>query len=325
MATVKIIQPRIQEAHFGLYRTSAGGDESIVVRRKIGEPTDYMHLNSRKLQRQRQSFALASQHYAHLSPNQKAISRHQFEEVEYQTSHGKTETKLLMGRQLFIAKDIHELNVNQKQIKPPLEACILLINPQGDPIDGEIWLWYLKNGEWLDCEKERLAPANWLFPDIPPGQEAYQVYGEAAGYFDPRLPEFLAMTEEELKAHHYHQLILPAYQYYHSFQCGMGQFNWYFMFPETATTMFLKSKLRTYDYVGEVTFALHGYDEVTHQRPLIQSHTHYTDPYRDYHDAFLTVFSGVTIPKNKWHFIYITLVDNLARSFRGENWWGYST
>ncbi len=232
-----------------------------------------MHLNSRKLQRQRQSFALASQHYAHLSPNQKAISRHQFEEVEYQTSHGKTETKLLMGRQLFIAKDIHELNVNQK----------------------------------------------------PPGQEAYQVYGEAAGYFDPRLPEFLAMTEEELKAHHYHQLILPAYQYYHSFQCGMGQFNWYFMFPETATTMFLKSKLRTYDYVGEVTFALHGYDEVTHQRPLIQSHTHYTDPYRDYHDAFLTVFSGVTIPKNKWHFIYITLVDNLARSFRGENWWGYST
>ncbi|GAJ18196.1 unnamed protein product, partial [marine sediment metagenome] len=64
MATVHIKEPREQEAHFGLYRTTAGGDETIFVRRKIGEPTDYMHTKSRKLKQQRDNLALASQHYS---------------------------------------------------------------------------------------------------------------------------------------------------------------------------------------------------------------------------------------------------------------------
>ncbi|GAJ22318.1 unnamed protein product, partial [marine sediment metagenome] len=63
--------------HFGLYRTSAGGDQGIFVRRKVGDPTDYMHTKSKKVNQQRQNLALASKHYSHLTPSQKAVTRRQ--------------------------------------------------------------------------------------------------------------------------------------------------------------------------------------------------------------------------------------------------------
>jgi len=206
MATVKVVQPRIQEAHFGLYRTSAGGDESIVVRRKIADPTDYKHTKSRKLHRQREAFSQASHHYSQLTPTQKAITRHQFEEVEYQQSHGKTDTKLLTGRQLFISKEIRSLNVTQKRLVLPYELCIMLVDENQAPLEGELWLRYLKDGEWKDIGKEELAEGSWLFSQTPREQEAYRPYGKAPNYYDPELPEHQNMTEAEILAYHYHVL-----------------------------------------------------------------------------------------------------------------------
>lgn len=210
MATIKILEPRAQDAHFGLYRTSVGGVEGIFVRRKVGDPTDYMHTKSRKLQRQRRSFALASQNYARLTPSQKAITKHQFEFVEYQQSHGKTDTKLLMGRQLFIAKEIRSLNVTQTPQRLPLEFCIMLVDEALNPLAGELWLFYLEDGQWHDCTKEELASGNWLFSKVPVGKEAYRVYGESAGYVDPILPEAQDMTAEELRLYHYHVLLFAV-------------------------------------------------------------------------------------------------------------------
>ncbi|MBA7536149.1 hypothetical protein ES705_28411 [subsurface metagenome] len=210
MARVDIKEPREQESHFGLYRTSAGGQQFIIVRRKVGEPTDYMHTKSRKLARQRDNLTLASQHYAHLTPSQKAITRHQIEEVEYQKSHGKTDTKLLMGRQLFISKEMHSLEITQKQLVLPYELCIMLVDENLSPLAGELWLRYLKDGEWLDVGKEELATGSWLFSRTPRAQEAYRVYGEAEGYFDPELPWHQFMTEDEIRAYHYHKLHLPV-------------------------------------------------------------------------------------------------------------------
>jgi len=217
MARVEIEKPREQAAHFGLYRTSAGGDEGIIVRRKVGDPTDFMHTRSRKLARQRENLALASQHYAHLSPSQKAITRHQIEEVEYQNSHGKTDIKLLQGRQLFIAKEMHSLETTGKQLLLPHELCIMLVDNALYPLEGELWLRYLANGVWLDCGKEELATGSWLFSQVPPGQEAYRVYGEAEGYTDLQLPEHQFMTEDYLRAYHYHRLIHTAGFYSYSF------------------------------------------------------------------------------------------------------------
>lgn len=284
-----------------------------------------MHLNSRKLKTQRRNFALASQHYARLSPNQKAITRHQFEEVEYQTSHGKTDTKLLMGRQLFIAKDIHELNVAQREIKPPLEACIILVDPSGEPVEGELWLRYLKNGDWLECEKEQLSPLDWLFPNVPPGQEAYQVYGEAVGYLDPLAPEFLAMTEKQLKAHHYHQLIAPEYQYYKAISTGASRLDFYFMTDTTVTSMFLKTRVKNYEPADGVTIELLRYVGAGLPLESIQSHSYYTDPPKILDDYFYTAFTNVTITQNKWYYIWYTLLDHFTRGLRVYVWYGFPT
>jgi len=221
MATVKVTQKREQSSSFGLYRTSAGGDESIIVRRKVGEPTDVNHTKSPKLARQRYELSLASQHYSRLTPSQKAITRHQIEEVEYIKSHGKTDTKLLEGRQLFISKEMHSLETTQSQLVLPYELCILLVDEFLNPLDGELWLRYLKSGVWKDIGKEQLTIGNWLFSQTPRAQEAYRPYGEAENYEDIELPELQFMTEAQILPYHYHVLYSSLEKVCHTLSTGM--------------------------------------------------------------------------------------------------------
>lgn len=205
MATVKVTQKREQDAHFGLYRTSAGGDQEIFVRRKIADSTDYKHAHSRKLARQRQSFTLATRHYAQLTPTQKAITRHEFEEVEYQKSHGKTDIKLLSGRQLFISKEIRSLNVTQKLTVLPLEICIILTDQELNPLPGELWLFLYYNENWYELPREQLAESDWLFAQVPRGAELYHPIGYSPGYHDREEAETY-LTEAQLTQYHYHKL-----------------------------------------------------------------------------------------------------------------------
>ncbi|MBA7610688.1 hypothetical protein ES703_17900 [subsurface metagenome] len=214
MATIKILQPREQAAHFGLYRTSAGGDQEIFVRRKIADPTDYMHTKSRKLKKQRANLTLASQHYSRLTPSQKAITRHQIEEVEVIKSHGKSDLKLLSGRQLFISKEMHNLETAGKPLYLPHELCIMLVDENLSPLAGKLELRYLDLGEWWNIYGDEIWTGNWLYSLVPRAMDAYRPYGEAEGYFDPMLPEHQAMTEDEIRAYHYHKLLLPVnYEY----------------------------------------------------------------------------------------------------------------
>ncbi|GAJ03183.1 unnamed protein product, partial [marine sediment metagenome] len=140
MATVEITTKREQATHFGLFRASPGGNQSIFVRRKVGEPTDYMHTKSKKVKRQREVFGQASIHYSHLTSLQKEDLKHQVEEVEYIRDHGKSDIKVLQGRALFISKDIHALIETAKQTEMPLTICILSVEPTGQPIDVPILL-----------------------------------------------------------------------------------------------------------------------------------------------------------------------------------------
>src|SRR3972149_10720510 len=71
MAKVIIEELRQQEAHYGLYRTALGGDERVIVRRKMGERTDYDHNKSKPVRRQRDRLTAASHHWNALSPSQK--------------------------------------------------------------------------------------------------------------------------------------------------------------------------------------------------------------------------------------------------------------
>ena len=320
MATVVPGQFREQLAHFGLYRTSAGGDESIIVRRKVGEPTDYMHPTSRKLKIQRQNLALASQHYAHLSPSQKAATRHQIEEVEYQTSHGKTDTKLLLGRQLFIAKDIHYLNVAQRQIQPPLEACIILTDQGLNPLDGELWLRYLKDDQWHDIPKEELSLGSWMFEKVPARQEAYQVYGKSTGFLDPKRPEHQAMTECYLRTYHYHKLYASAPGYSYTFASRWWVNSHRRTPPYSYGSLYVNSKLKTFDWSGTVTVAVWrlGYpyppegEVARHSFPVAAT----GDEYVEYH----TTLSGLGIQEGVDYWLRIWKSENNCDLWYGRIW-----
>ena len=175
MATVEIKEFREQYSHFGLYRTSAGGQDFIIVRRKVGEPTDYLHANSRKLKRQREALSVASQHYATLTPSQKADTRQQMEEVEYIRNHGKTDIKLLKGRQLFISKDIRSLNQLGQLITPTAELCVFVCDPHHDLVEPEtVWaiLWNVLQ-TWR--QPLRLSPGYYLWKKLDQTKESYQL------------------------------------------------------------------------------------------------------------------------------------------------------
>lgn len=211
MATVIPGEDHLAPKHFGLYRTHAGGDEPIIVRRKIGEPRDVMHSKSRRVLIQRARFTEASQHYSSLNPIQKWLSRYQMKDVSYVKDHGTSGTKLLQGRQLFISEDIASLRDTGTLLVPPVQICIVLVDENYDVLEGTLHLYYIEDAIWHEVEGEELDPGNWLFKSVPMGKQYYRVEGEAPGYYDPKLPENQWLTEHDLKQKHWHVLLeLPG-------------------------------------------------------------------------------------------------------------------
>ncbi|MBA7588115.1 hypothetical protein ES708_30165 [subsurface metagenome] len=167
-----------------------------------------MHSQSKAVKRQREIFSQASQHYSHLTPPQKAQVRLQMAEVEVIKSHGKTDIKLLKGRQLFLARDIHELRTKQRQLPTPLQICIILVDQDSNPLEGNLLLLYLKNGEWHELPRKAISPYDWLFPEVPRAMEKYHPFGDAEGYVDFQDPITTYLTQSQLVAYHYHTLTL---------------------------------------------------------------------------------------------------------------------
>ena len=314
MARVEILKPREQEGHFGLYRASAGGDQAIIIRRKVGEPTDYMHTKSRAVRRQREIFAQASQHYSHLTSTQKAWTRRQFEEVEVIHSHGPSDFKLLTGRQLFISKDIRELNVAQQQIKPVFEVCLILIDPLGDPIEGELWLRYLQDGVWLECEKEQLSPLDWLFPSVPRGKEKYHPYGESPGFYDFENPAITYLTEAQLSKYHYHQLFTLLYGY--AFSTRYYRLSYKFRAYTTATAMYVHSACKHYDWSGTMRVGVQ-----TLARVWLDYKTHYVDAAIPDPKDYYSLLAGFTLNEGTYYYIVHECPGIGSRLWNGKVRW----
>lgn len=205
MAVVTVGEKRVGRGHFGFYRTSAGGDESIVVRRKIGEPVDYMHSDSKEVQDQRRRLTLASQRYAKLTPRQKRDSRLEMRFVS-RVKNSLSETVLLQGRQLFISEAIREQKTGWKMRRTAFYPCIILCDEEHTPLEGVLHLWYTKGDPLTPKPGKELCKGNWLFERVPAYAEPYKVWGEADGYYDPELPENMVMTEDYLRHKHYHVL-----------------------------------------------------------------------------------------------------------------------
>lgn len=324
MARVEIKEPRAQDAHFGLYRTSAGGDEGIIVRRKVGDPTDTMHTKSRKLARTRANLALASQHYAKLTPSQKAITRRQFEIMPFIKSHGKSDTKLLMGRQLFIAREMRSLRGTGKQTVLPYELCIQLVDPDYNLLDGNFWLRYLKDEEWKACTKEHLSAGCWLFSDVPRDQEAYKVNGSAPGHFDPMNPIHQDMNQYQIRAYRYH-ILLPD-DFGGSFTQDVHHaHSWHTFDPDNYVTYFHASHtLWTHAYTGELWFGISDYGD-EHDPAKWKAKKTFTISLGDPHPSHYELgFGGLAYPPGS-RFSYITwLVDwHWLIYWQGECWYWY--
>ncbi len=206
MARVEIGEYRAQDAHYGFYRDDLPSGDVILIRRKVGDPTDYLHPNSRKVRQQRLNFGLASTHYSHLTPIQKRELRYVGEIVPFVRGHSKSDTKFLQGRTLFISKDIHALNETQRQTPTPLQICIVLTDPELNPLVGDIWLYYLEDGEWKETPRRLLSSSYWLFPTVPRNKELYHPIGADSNYLDPQDPETTYLTQKELMLYHYHPL-----------------------------------------------------------------------------------------------------------------------
>lgn len=205
MATVEIHTQEHRYAHYGLYRTILGGTERVTVRRKVGEKTDYMHNSSRRVQQQRERLGTASSQWNKLTPTQK----------NYWRTHpgfvlrdaGKTETVLLIGRQLFIAQDIYSLAATGKLLTIPYELCIVLCDEEYYPLNGGLSLLYYEAEEWHSCPGQQIGIGQWLYSGVPRGKEFYRVEGWAPAHYDPKLPEHQWMTEEYLLTYRYHVLL----------------------------------------------------------------------------------------------------------------------
>ncbi len=209
MATIIQGEKRVAFGHYGFYQTHAGGDLPVIVRRTIGDPTCWMHENSRPVMLQRERFKRAVQHYARLTPPQKWLSKRRLGDVEYIDNHGVTQVKLLSGRQLVISEDIHALATTGRFTEQPFQVCIILCKPDYEPLLGELYLEYQDEAGWHEVEGRELNMGNWLFVEVPGKMTAYRVWGEAVGWQDPMLPENQNMSEAQLKAKHWHKMEVP--------------------------------------------------------------------------------------------------------------------
>jgi hypothetical protein len=205
MAVVVIGKKEFRIAHYGLYRTKAGGDESVIVRRQIPQPSDFIHPSNRALSQQRDRLGVASRHYSNLTPTQKRHYRNLIGFVDVTGS--PSETKVLKGRQLFIAREIQELATRGLQLVMPYEVCIILCDVYHNELRGTLHVYYYEDGDWHECNGGEIYLGHWLYTDVPRDKEWYRVEGEAQWYYDPKLPETEFMTAQALLAHHYHVLL----------------------------------------------------------------------------------------------------------------------
>jgi len=263
MAKVEIGRFRNQARHYGLHKQYLAGDEPMIIRRKVGDPTDVVHSSSRKLKRQRELLSEASRHYATLTPSQKAITRHQIAEVDHIKDGRKSDTKLLMGRQLFISRDMASLKLTGKLTQLPRELCIILADTNLIPLPGTLWLRYLENGDWLNASKEELATGSWLFSQVPRGKEAYRVYGESGGYYDPQLPEHQNMTEAAIRAYHYHCLYVGEPVPTFSWKGVIIRSSVPFTAPFSARNCHIITWISTELYDGILTIGVKDYPDTT--------------------------------------------------------------
>jgi len=302
MAKVEIVEYREQYAHFGFYKQGAGGDEILLIRRKVGDPTDYMHSHSKAVQRQREIFSQASIHYSHLTPTQKAEWRRQIRWVSRIKPGSQSEEVILKGRQLFISEDIHELATKQKQLVDILEICIMLVDEDLIPLTGNLWLYCTVAGEWFDLPREEIGEGSWLFRKVPPNYPPYRVYGEVEGYYDPKFAEHQAMTIKEIKAYPYHILIPEDWHIRRGGSTYFRTQGWSWLQPFNASKIQIRTLIHWGDLAGEVRTNLQvPWPDGT----ILKTEDYYIHSVECQYTEHITVWTGLNLQAGNYYYYNI--------------------
>ena len=125
---------RVIDSSYAIYGQDLAGEEKILVRRKIGEPSDTKHPNAKELLLQRLRLAKAARDWGNLTWREKQEWHKRLEYV-----YG---TKLLSGQQLYISEHIRQQRINEDIGKPsptpPLTRvpiCLMLRTCGGQGVD----------------------------------------------------------------------------------------------------------------------------------------------------------------------------------------------
>ena len=157
---------RTIETSYAVYGQDLAGEETILVRRKVGEPVDYKHANCKDLLLQRLRLAKASKDWSNLTWREKNEWHKKLEYV-----YG---TKLLTGQQLYISEHIRRQRLNEDIGKPSptpfptnLPICLMLRTIGGQSVDApgmHISEWSPPNRGW---QGDHFHYASYLFRDVP--------------------------------------------------------------------------------------------------------------------------------------------------------------
>jgi len=163
MAKVILKEKRELEAGYHIYRQPSEAGDLITVRRKVAMPSDVEHNSSKPTQRHRQTLARASKRWASIPAPIKAIMSDNYGFVPIKGHFAQADYKVLKGRELFIAQEIHKLEYQDAHQETPLWLCVQAVDPTGRIIDIPLKLRNSACPGCNPCLARQIAIGNTLF------------------------------------------------------------------------------------------------------------------------------------------------------------------
>ena len=215
MAKVILKQKRQLDAGYHIYRQPSEAGELITVRRKIAMPSDVQHRSSKPTQRHRRIFAAATKRWAAIPAPVRAEMSNNYGFVPIQGHFGAADYKVLKGRELFIAQEMHAQETLRQHLDLPPMLCVVAT----DKLDRTIGLKLMirqRNAYTGDLMPSAyLSPGNTLFFGIP--ITAYPYY---IGYAVP------GVNPPQCVTRYYYDLIAMKHQVYYPGIRQWEKFTW---------------------------------------------------------------------------------------------------
>lgn len=215
MARVILKQKRELPAGYHIYRQPTEGGELLTVRRKVAMPSDVQHRSSKTTQRHRRIFGAAAKRWAAIPAPVRADMSNNYGFVPIQGHFGEADYKVLKGRELFLAQEIHLQEEKALHAAIPIMVCVVATDQLGRTIGLKLMLRRGDpyTGDFLPSAY--LSPGNTLFFGIPQVGEPFYI-----GYVIP------GANPAQYVTRYYYALIAMKKQVYYPGIRQWEKFTW---------------------------------------------------------------------------------------------------